>query len=238
VTRHSGGIPKLRYKTHRVVDPRHEVITATKVTPGSVEDGDVLREMIVINKETTQTKIDTVVADSRYGSIENYLYCHDVGIKAHKPSLGDTQRGTGSNKGIFPKEEFSYDPERDTYRCPGGQELRKRMYNKRRNTYEYKASSAACAGCALKGAVHEIEGRPNTQTAQEAGRIGQYACCCREQRSEKRYTDPSAPVGAVICLIDTIWVQEDSLAASMEDGDTGLPHCCGSKHHNPDELLE
>ena len=150
VTRHSRGIPKLRYKTHRVVDPRNEVITATKVTPGSVDDGEVLREMIEINQENTQKKVDTVVADSRYGSIENYLYCHDIGIKAHIPSLGETQRGTGSKKGIFPKEEFSYDSDSDTYLCPGGHVLKRRMYNRRRNTYEYKASSKACGGCVLK----------------------------------------------------------------------------------------
>jgi transposase len=150
VTRHSRGTPKLRYKTHRVVDPRCEVITATKVTPGSVDDGEVLREMIEINQENTQNKVDTVVADSRYGSIENYLYCHDVGIKAHIPSLGETQRGTGSKKGIFPKEEFHYDPDTDTYRCPAGHVLKRRMYNKKRKTYEYKASSKACAGCVLK----------------------------------------------------------------------------------------
>ena len=95
VTRHSRGIPKLQYKTHRVVDPRCEVITATKVTPGSIDDGEVLREMIEITEGNTQKKVDTVVADSRYGSIENYLYCHDAGIKAHMPSLGEIQRGTG-----------------------------------------------------------------------------------------------------------------------------------------------
>jgi transposase len=150
VTRHSRGTPKLRYKTHRVVDPRHEVITATKVTPGSVDDGEVLREMIEITEGNTQKKVDTVVADSRYGSIENYLYCHDVGIKAHIPSLGETQRGTGSKKGIFPKEEFSYDPDTDTYTCLAGHVLKRRMYNRKRNTYEYKASSNACAGCVLR----------------------------------------------------------------------------------------
>ena len=133
-----------------MVDPRCEVITATKVTPGSVDDGDVLREMIEINKENTQTKVDTVVADSRYGSIANYLYCHDAGIKAHIPSLGETQRGTGSNKGIFPKEEFQYDPAVDTYTCPAGHVLKRRMYNRKRHTYEYKASPKACTGCALR----------------------------------------------------------------------------------------
>jgi transposase len=151
VTRHKGGNKsKLRYKTHRVVDPRHEVITATKITPGSIDDGDMLEEMIGINQENTQKRVDTVVADSRYGSIDNYLYCHDAGIQAHIPSLEKTQRGKGRQKGIFPKEEFYYDPDTDAYTCPAGQVLKRRMYNKRRNTYEYKASSKACAQCALR----------------------------------------------------------------------------------------
>jgi transposase len=151
VTRHKGGNkPKLRYKTHRVVDPSHEVITATKITPGSIDEADMLEEMIEINEENTQTGVATVVADSRYGIIANYLYCHDEGIKAHIPSLGETQRGTGSKKGIFSKEEFCYNPETDTYTCPGGHSLKRRMYNRRRNQYEYKASSKACAQCTLR----------------------------------------------------------------------------------------
>ena len=44
VTRHSGGISKLRYKTHRGIDPRYEVITATKITPGCVDKGNVFEE--------------------------------------------------------------------------------------------------------------------------------------------------------------------------------------------------
>ena len=46
VTRHSVGKSKLMYKTHRVVDPKHEGITATQVSPGAVSEGDLLAEMI------------------------------------------------------------------------------------------------------------------------------------------------------------------------------------------------
>ena len=35
VTRHRGDRSKLRYKTHRAIDPKHEVTTATKITAGS-----------------------------------------------------------------------------------------------------------------------------------------------------------------------------------------------------------
>jgi len=94
VTRHSGGKSKPRYKTHRAVDPAHEVITATHITPGSVNDGDMLNQMIETHKENIQKDIDTVVADSKYGTINNYLPCHDPGIKAHIPSLEKTHRGS------------------------------------------------------------------------------------------------------------------------------------------------
>jgi transposase len=93
VTRHGGGKPRLRYKTHRAVDPQCEVITATKLTPGSRDEGELLAEMIKVHELTTGNKVKTAVADSRYGKIDNFLLCHDRGIKAHMPSLGDTQRG-------------------------------------------------------------------------------------------------------------------------------------------------
>jgi transposase len=150
VTRHSSGKSKLRYKTHRGVDPHCEVITATKITPGLRDEGTVLAEMIEIHEHTTRRKIETAVADSRYGKIDNFLLCHDVGIKAHIPSLEETQRGSGRQKGIFPKEAFCYDPTTDTFRCPAGNVLTRRIYHKRRKSYEYKASSEACAHCHLR----------------------------------------------------------------------------------------
>jgi hypothetical protein len=98
----------------------------------------------------THKEIDTVVADSKYGTIDNYLICHDHGIKAHIPSLEETHRGSGRQKGIFPKEAFAYRPDTDTFTCPAGHTLKRRHYYKNRNHYEYKASSELCARCELK----------------------------------------------------------------------------------------
>jgi transposase len=150
VTRHSGDRSKLRYKTHRGVDPKSEVITATRITPGSRDDGDLLKEMINTHEQNTQKNIDTVVADTKYGKIDNFLLCHDLGIKAHLPSIEETNRGSGSRKDIFPKEAFVYNPDNDTFTCPAGEVLRKRMYHKKRKHYEYKASSGVCAQCRLR----------------------------------------------------------------------------------------
>ena len=51
VTRHGKGKSKLRYKTHRTVDNKSEVITATEITTGSVDDGEMLEEMLVFEME-------------------------------------------------------------------------------------------------------------------------------------------------------------------------------------------
>lgn len=150
VTRQGHGESKLRYKTHRAVDEKHEVITATKVTPGSVDDGHVLEDMIEAHEQNTQKKLETAVADSKYGTIENFLLCHDRKVKAHMPSFEKAHRGTGRQKGIFPKEAFSYDPETDTFLCPAGEVLRRRHYYKKRKHYEYKASTKTCLQCELR----------------------------------------------------------------------------------------
>jgi transposase len=150
VTRHSKGKSKLRYKTHRAVDEKHEIISATKVSPGSVDDGHLLEDMIEAHEQNTQKRLETVVADSKYGTMDNYLLCHDRKLKAHIPSIEKTHRGSGRQKGIFPKEAFSYDPQTDTFLCPAGQILRRRNYNKKRKQYEYKAPAKTCLQCELR----------------------------------------------------------------------------------------
>jgi transposase len=169
VTRHNGGKSKLRYKTHRSVDPKAEVITATKVTPGSQDEGELLKEMIDAHEDNTQEKVDTVVADSRYGTIDNFLLCHDRGIKAHIPSLEKTHRGSGRQKGIFPKEAFTYHPDTDTFTCPAGHTLKLRHYHKGRKHYEYKASSEMCAHCEFRdNCTRSKDGRTLKRHARQA----------------------------------------------------------------------
>jgi len=82
--------------------------------------------------------------------MNNFLLCHDMGITAHIASLEKTHRGSGRQKGIFPKEAFTYNPENDTFTCPAGKSLTRQNYNKKRHHYEYKASSDTCATCKLR----------------------------------------------------------------------------------------
>jgi len=135
---------------HRGVDPKSEVITATEVTPGEVHESHRLESLIDSHEDNTETTVETAVADSKYGSIENYLACKDRDIKAHFSSLEQTQKGTGRKKGIFAKEDFTYNAETDTFTCPAGQSLKRRKFYKKRQHYEYVASAGTCNRCQLK----------------------------------------------------------------------------------------
>jgi transposase len=150
VTRRGKGKSTLKYQVHRGVDPKREVITATEATPGEVHESQRLESLIATHEKNTGTSVETAVADSKYGTIENYLACKDRGIKAHFNSLEQGQKDTGTKKGIFPKEAFSYDADNDIFICPAGQILKRRKYYKKRKHYEYKASAKTCNNCNLR----------------------------------------------------------------------------------------
>ena len=150
VVRHGHGKPKLQYQVHRGVDEKNEVITATEVTPGQVHESHCMNSLIDQHNSTTGKKADTVVADSKYGTVNNYLSCNDRGINSHFQSLEISSRGTGRQKGIFPKESFRYHPESDTFTCPAGNTLSVRKYYIKRNSYEYICPKNTCQKCHLK----------------------------------------------------------------------------------------
>jgi len=150
VTRRGKGRSKLQYQIHRGVDKKCEVITATEVTPGEVHEAHRLESLIDSHQNNTGRKVETAVADSKYGTIENYLSCQDRGINAHINSLEQTQKGSGTKKGIIPKESFLYDADNDVFICPDGQTLKRRKYFKKRKHYEYIASASTCNNCQLK----------------------------------------------------------------------------------------
>ncbi len=101
VIRQGRGNPKLSYKVHRAVDGQAEMITATEVTPGQVNEAHRLPTLIEEHQENTEKAVETVVADSKYGTVENFLHCHDLQIAAHIPDLKGQQEKSGSRAVSF-----------------------------------------------------------------------------------------------------------------------------------------
>jgi hypothetical protein len=91
-----------------------------------------------------------VVGDSKYGTVENFLGCHDRGVEAHIADLGQAAQKRNRKRGIFPEERFRYDPDRDVYHCPAGEELTRRGRDRAKDHIIYGARQSACAGCALR----------------------------------------------------------------------------------------
>jgi len=103
------GKPDLFYQVHRSVDEAHEIITATAVTPGDVSEGHMLEELLQRHRRSTGKAASTVVADSRYGTIDNFLACYDKGIRTHMPDLSGSTSAREEKRGIFTKTLFRCD---------------------------------------------------------------------------------------------------------------------------------
>ena len=51
---------------------------------------------------------------------------------------------------IFSEEQFQYDPQSDTYRCPGGNVLKPKSLHIHRQSRDYAAPKKVCAACPIR----------------------------------------------------------------------------------------
>ena len=144
------GKAKLFYQVHRAVDGRSEVITATETTTGDVNEAHRMVPLLEGHHLNTGRGVETVVADSKYGTVENFLVCHDLGVRAHIPDLGGYATKRAEERKIFSDEAFEYDPESDTYRCPAGNRLKPKSLHLNRQSRDYAAPKKVCAACEIR----------------------------------------------------------------------------------------
>jgi transposase len=144
------GQTKLCYQVHRAVDEAHEVVTATEATPGEVNEAHLLLPLWQSHQSTTGLEAATIVADSKYGTIENFLACQDQGLQAHMPDLKEAAAKRSRKRKIFPEESFSYDRQSDTYCCPAGTQLKPKSLHPSRQSRDYAAPKKVCAACSLR----------------------------------------------------------------------------------------
>jgi len=181
-----------RYKHHRAVDDRFGVITAVATTPGDVEENAKLFPLVEQSERNTETRVGTVVGDRQYGTVENFRECGERGITSHLGDLAESHRNTGRKRGIFAESEFVYDAESDTYRCPGGQILKRRRHKKKRKAYEYAVSPKLCAGCGKREQCTRSKTgrsikRHEGQELIEAARVQAHSWAGKQDRRRRKY---------------------------------------------------
>ena len=138
------------YKEHRAVDNAHGVITAQKLTGGSVSEDTQMMDLVEQHESHTLCAVRTVVADSQYGTVKNFLACQDRGLTAHMADLSTSQQQGGQRTKFFGQHQFIYDPQQDIYHCPAGQTLKRWQHRPDKGGWQYKTSAQVCAQCALR----------------------------------------------------------------------------------------
>src|SRR5947207_4600690 len=83
--------PRPRYHHHRAVDDTHGVVTAVETTTGSIAENKRLLPLIEQHDANHGQKVQTAVADRKYGTGENFVACQQRAIRTH---LGDARRTT------------------------------------------------------------------------------------------------------------------------------------------------
>jgi hypothetical protein len=83
-----------------------------------VDEAARLLALIEAHEDITGQGAQTVIADARYGSVNNLIECQKARIHPHLKLLGNSHRGKGRSEGIYDEERFTFDPLTNTYRCP------------------------------------------------------------------------------------------------------------------------
>jgi transposase len=134
------------YNAQMAVDAKHKLIAASEVT-NEVNDYRQLADVALAAQENLGLKQTEVVADKGYYSAAEVSRCVERGIT---PFIPKADTSANSKQGLFGKNRFRYDAQKDVYGCPGNQELtyRFRTFELGRGLRYYRASG--CKGCALK----------------------------------------------------------------------------------------
>jgi Transposase DDE domain/Transposase domain (DUF772) len=145
-----GDSARPRYHHHRVIDDAQGVITAVETTPGSIAENKKLMAVVQQHEQNTGKPAQTVVADHKYGTAENYVAGQKAGWTTHMGDVLGKQDHTQSQTGLFPESAFIYNRDADTYACPAGQILKPRRVHHYKRTWEYCLPIKICAACPLR----------------------------------------------------------------------------------------
>jgi transposase/ssDNA-binding Zn-finger/Zn-ribbon topoisomerase 1 len=134
------------YNVQFVSDDKHKLIVEHKVT-NQASDYDQLADLAVQAKEVLDAETLDVVADMGYYDSHEIKKCAEDNLNCYIPK---PIKSNNKNLGLFTKEDFRYDAEKDCYICPANQQLTYRFQAMKsgRQTKIYETS--ACPNCALK----------------------------------------------------------------------------------------
>lgn len=103
--------------------------------------------MAIRTKEILEVEHLEVLADMGYYHRKEVKRCVEEEITPYIPK---PQTSASRKRGLFSKEDFHYDPERDCYFCPAGEKLAYRFQTTEKGRDIKYYASSACTHCSIK----------------------------------------------------------------------------------------
>lgn len=139
------------YNVQIAIDDAHKLIVASEVVNDGNDTGQ-LHAMALAAKQALGAETLQALADVGYYSGAALKSCEEDGIVAYVPQAERTGRLVA--QGRFTHEDFAYDAETDTYRCPAGELLRPTRTLRKsgaRLEVRYVSRKPVCDACPLRG---------------------------------------------------------------------------------------
>lgn len=142
----SGGRIAVCYNVQTAVDAKHKLIVAADVT-NAAADRDQLSPLALTARDVLGGGTPVVVADQGYYHGAEIKTCVEAGLT---PLVPRPRTSANATRGLFTKDDFTYDRAQDAYRCPAGETLtyRSTTVELGRTITNYRTSACGC--CALR----------------------------------------------------------------------------------------
>jgi transposase len=134
------------YNVQSVVDEKHKLIVVADVT-NDVTDQAQLSVMAKEAKAVLGVESLEAVADTGYYDGSEVKACEQEAISCYIPKANTS---ANTKLGLFGKEQFSYDAQKDCYQCPAGKELTYRYTTIEQDREIRYYSTSACRSCPMK----------------------------------------------------------------------------------------
>lgn len=148
VTKKPGFLSAAYYKASAATDEKYGIITHAQVDSANQNDVELLRGLISKTRQRLNVyglSFRSLGVDSGYYSAENLKTAADQSLELFIPPNLQTQ-----DNGLFRRDQFKYDPDRDQFICPAGKILKFRGLGKLPHVKKYQAKSEDCQSCVQK----------------------------------------------------------------------------------------
>ena len=142
------------YQEVRAVDDKHGIITASVTVDAAKEESHQMEPVLQQHQEHVGSPVQTVVADKKFGTGENYQQMRQAN---QRPCIPHAKRTV--HRGRIGADQFTYLPKDDCYLCPQGQALSYSSYSRSKRAHLYKAPAKVCRACPLRSSCAGCRGR-------------------------------------------------------------------------------